>query len=257
MKRAYLLHSRPYRETSALVDIFTEESRCVRLVVKGLNRNGKSAQQLRGVLQPFTPMLCDWRGRTELKTLRLAESSGRAYVYKDKVLYSAIYVNELLSKLLPKIEPGELLFQHYEKTLEALYSASGDDVAAANADGQSTLQVVSRILREFEFHLLESLGYGIDFECEAATGERILSQQYYSFERDRGFVPVVSKTDSTGAPTTAQRSSERIFSGDEIRAIAQRRWELSGSLPSAKKLSRLALDQLLGGVELDSRKLFR
>ena len=256
MNRAYLLHSRPYRETSALVDIFTEESRCVRLVVKGLNRNGKSAQQLRGVLQPFTPMLCDWRGRTELKTLRLAEPSGRAYVYKDKVLYSAIYVNELLSKLLPKIEPGELLFQHYEKTLEALYSASGDDVAA-NADGQSILQVVSRILREFEFHLLDSLGYGIDFECEAATGEKISTQQYYSFERDLGFVPVVSKTDSTGERITAPRRSERIFSGDEIQAIAQRRWELSGSLPSAKKLSRLALDQLLGGAELDSRKLFR
>lgn len=259
MKKAYLLHSRPYRETSALIDLFTEDSRWVRLVVKGINRNGKSAQQMRGVLQPFSPLLCEWRGRSELKSLRSVESSGLAFAFKDKVLYSAIYINELLTKLLPKIEPDELLFQKYEMTLLALSKRT--TTANDQTDKEADLRAIAIALRDFEFHMLDSLGYGIDFENEAGSGEKILGGSHYTFERDRGFVKLSNSVATEDAqrlePASRTRPSKRLFSGQDIHSIAERNWDSARALSSAKLLSRQAFDQLLGGVELDSRKLFR
>ena len=51
-QRAFVLHSRPWSETSLMLDVFTEESGRVRLVAKGA-RSKRST--LKGALQPFTP----------------------------------------------------------------------------------------------------------------------------------------------------------------------------------------------------------
>ena len=50
-QRAFVLHSRPWSETSLMLDVFTEESGRVRLVAKGA-RSKRST--LKGALQPFT-----------------------------------------------------------------------------------------------------------------------------------------------------------------------------------------------------------
>lgn len=52
-QRAFVLHSRPWSETSLMLDVFTEESGRVRLVAKGA-RSKRST--LKGALQPFTPL---------------------------------------------------------------------------------------------------------------------------------------------------------------------------------------------------------
>ena len=58
-QRAFVLHSRPWSETSLMLDVFTEESGRVRLVAKGA-RSKRST--LKGALQPFTPLLATlWR----------------------------------------------------------------------------------------------------------------------------------------------------------------------------------------------------
>ncbi len=54
-QRAFVLHSRPWSETSLMLDVFTEESGRVRLVAKGA-RSKRST--LKGALQPFTPLSC-------------------------------------------------------------------------------------------------------------------------------------------------------------------------------------------------------
>ena len=71
-QRAFVLHSRPWSETSLMLDVFTEESGRVRLVAKGA-RSKRST--LKGALQPFTPLLLRFGGRGEVKTLRSAEAS--------------------------------------------------------------------------------------------------------------------------------------------------------------------------------------
>lgn len=70
-QRAFVLHSRPWSETSLMLDVFTEESGRVRLVAKGA-RSKRS--NLKGALQPFTPLLVRFGGRGEVKTLRSAEA---------------------------------------------------------------------------------------------------------------------------------------------------------------------------------------
>jgi DNA repair protein RecO (recombination protein O) len=59
-QRAFVLHSRPWSETSLMLDVFTEESGRVRLVAKGA-RSKRS--NLKGALQPFTPAGTLWRAR--------------------------------------------------------------------------------------------------------------------------------------------------------------------------------------------------
>ena len=64
-QRAFVLHSRPWSETSLMLDVFTEESGRVRLVAKGA-RSKRST--LKGALQPFTPLLLRFGGRGEVKS---------------------------------------------------------------------------------------------------------------------------------------------------------------------------------------------
>lgn len=96
-QRAFVLHSRPWSETSLMLDVFTEESGRVRLVAKGA-RSKRS--NLKGALQPFTPLLVRFGGRGEVKTLRSAEAVSLALPLSGITLYSGLYVNELISRVL-------------------------------------------------------------------------------------------------------------------------------------------------------------
>ena len=60
LQSCFVLHSRPYRETSLLLDIFSESQGRLTLLAKGV-RSKRS--MLKGVLQPFTPLLMKWSGR--------------------------------------------------------------------------------------------------------------------------------------------------------------------------------------------------
>lgn len=96
-QRAFVLHSRPWSETSLVLDVFTEESGRVRLVAKGA-RSKRS--NLKGALQPFTPLLLRFGGRGEVKTLRSAEAVSLALPLSGITLYSGLYINELVSRVL-------------------------------------------------------------------------------------------------------------------------------------------------------------
>lgn len=93
-QRAFVLHGRPYSETSLMLDLFTEGEGRMRVLAKGA-RGRRS--NLKGCLQPFTPLLVRWSGRGEVKTLRSAEPVSLALPLSGSMLYSGLYVNELLS----------------------------------------------------------------------------------------------------------------------------------------------------------------
>ena len=96
-ERAFVLHGRPYSETSLMLDLFTEGHGRVRLLAKGA-RSRRS--NLKGCLQPFTPLLVRWGGRGEVKTLRNAEAVSLGLPLSGMMLYSGLYVNELLARVL-------------------------------------------------------------------------------------------------------------------------------------------------------------
>ena len=80
MKRYYYVHrvpqrfyiaSRPYGETSQIVDLFCQDVGKVSLVFKG----GRSSTRMkRGMAQPFTLLLASYFGRGSLKTVKSLEA---------------------------------------------------------------------------------------------------------------------------------------------------------------------------------------
>jgi DNA repair protein RecO (recombination protein O) len=93
MDRAYVLHTYAYRETSLILQAWTEKHGRMGLVAKGARRP-KSAS--RSLLVPFQPLVIDWFGRGELRTLKTAEPAAPATPLAGQALLSAFYLNELL-----------------------------------------------------------------------------------------------------------------------------------------------------------------
>lgn len=116
-QRAFVLHSRPWSETSLMLDVFTEESGRVRLVAKGARSKRSS---LKGALQPFTPLLLRFGGRGEVKTLRSAEAVSLALPLSGITLYSGLYINELLSRVLEYETRFSELFFDYLNCIQSL-----------------------------------------------------------------------------------------------------------------------------------------
>ncbi|MES2604618.1 MAG: recombination protein O N-terminal domain-containing protein, partial [Pseudomonadota bacterium] len=124
--RCWLLHARAYRDSSLLLDLFTLEEGRTGAVARGVRTAAKgSASGKRALLQPFLPLQVALSGRGELRTLGQVEALGPGMVLHGERLLSALYVNELLVRLLPYHEKEHLLFEEYSKLLLALAS---DDV---------------------------------------------------------------------------------------------------------------------------------
>ena len=137
---AFVLHSRPWRETSLIVDVLTRHHGRIGLVARGARRQTSS---LKTRLIPFQPLTLSWFGKSQLRTLHAAEWQGGGLMLRGHALMCGFYLNELLLRLLPDSDAHEGLFDLYAMTLSAL-----------NAH-----QDVEPVLRRFELDLLSELGY--------------------------------------------------------------------------------------------------
>ncbi|MDW5375737.1 DNA repair protein RecO [Halomonas sp. HP20-15] len=219
---AYLLHKRPYRETSALVDLLTLEHGRVRAVAQGVQRAGSKS---RSRLQPFAPLHVTWSGNNELKRLRLMESGGSASLLAGEGLLCGLYANELLTRLLPPLLPVAEVFAFYSALLGEL------PTPARRASA----------LRRLEITLLEALDAEPVFRD---LDERELDPQarYVYRASQRHF----------------QRSDDESgIDGRTLRLLAQGDWASPGLAGVAKSLTRAALAPLLGTTPLRSRELMR
>ena len=136
---AFVLHTRMYKDTSLLVELFSKEHGLFSAVARGVRKMNSPAK---GLLQPFTPIWMNYFGRNELVTLKAVEPRSLFYPLSGKNLFSALYLNELLLKVLNKHDPHPDLFLAYEKTLQALTQ-------------EENLEIT---LRRFEMQLLTELG---------------------------------------------------------------------------------------------------
>lgn len=225
-QRAFVLHSHPYSETSLLLDIFTENNGKIKMLAKGA-RSRRS--NIKGCLQPFTPLLLQWYGRGSIKTLRTVEAVSLALPLSGISLYSGLYINELLVRILEQETAYPVLFFDYLNCIQELAVANG---------------TIEKVLRCFELALLSQIGYGIDFLHCAATGEPVVNNMTYRYYLEKGFVSSVM----------IDRFS---FTGKELIALAQREFSDIETLQAAKRFTRLALKPYLGNKPLKSRELFR
>ena len=102
---------------------------------------------------------------------------------------------------------------------------------------------VEPVLRRFEFQLLQSLGYGVDFLPCAGSGQPIDENMTYRYREEQGFMASLIKDNLT-------------FYGRDLLAFEQRRFDDSTVLQAAKRFTRLALKPYLGSKPLKSRELF-
>jgi DNA repair protein RecO (recombination protein O) len=228
LQPAYVIHHRPYRDSSALLDVFTAEYGRISLVARGARRQSRRGSSA-ALLQPFTPLLVTFSGRLELKTLVATEPAQSMLALNGERLFSGMYMNELLVRLLHRNDAHPTLFASYSEALKAL----------------GGVILVDTVLRRFELVLLEELGYRLELEVDITSGQRIQESQWYRYDPGIG---LVACRDVTGSLNSA-------FSGAELLAMAS--GEFGGPVRlAAKRLLREALAVHLGGEPLRSRELF-
>jgi DNA repair protein RecO (recombination protein O) len=220
---SYILHGRPYRETSQIVSLFTRENGRVSVIHRGAKRG-------RGhTLQPFCLTQTSWIGRSDLKTLKSFDILESGYL-SGRHLYIGLYLNELLDRILREGQPVVSVFDRYHHIARNLVRNTDD---------------IEPLLRSFEYALLDEMGYGFALDRESATGELLKVGEYYSFYPQQGL-------------RLCSREGERHgFKGEHLLAMAAMDYADSGVRLTAKKLMRQALAPHLGAKPLKSRELFR
>ncbi|MFV8781775.1 DNA repair protein RecO [Microbulbifer sp. SA54] len=235
---AYILHSRPFRDTSLILELLTPDYGRIACIAKGARRDKQRRQQ---ALQPFSPLLVTLLGRHDLKTLGPVEAAGQSIWLKGRAVYAGLYVNELLVRLLPEGDAVESVFAAYQSLLPQL--------AGLDPDSNRALE---EPLRRFELLLLQALGSLPPLDMCPVLGQAIEPELTYRLTIEDGFVPVVLPV---GRPPGA---AEFPGAGLLALAAAQDGGPMGDqSLHSAKRLTRLLLTPLLGARPLKSRELFR
>ena len=152
----FVLHARPWRETSLLVEVLSAGHGRIGLVARGVQ--SPKRQVLRAALQPLQHIRFDAVMAGELAQLRAAEALDAAPQLGGDALLAAFYLNELVLRLAPRHDPLPALFEAYADAREGLRQREG----------------LAWTLRRFERDLLEALGVGFALD-DFGTGYSSLS----------------------------------------------------------------------------------
>jgi len=228
LQPAYVLHHRPYRDTSRILELFTRDFGRVSVFARGARGAGGKSQSLTSMLQPFNRLLLSWSGGGEAGRLTGAEFDGAYSILPPERLVSACYMNELLLKLFARHDSHPDVFALYAHTVEMLKTAAEP----------------MRPLRLFEKRLLELLGYGLELAVEAGGGLPIEPQHTYYYRVEQGAV-------------RAQGAAEGalVFSGAALLSLSAEELADAASCNEARRLLRAAIDRCLEGRELKSRQV--
>jgi len=227
LTRAYVLHQRPFRDSSLIVEVFAREFGRMTLFA----RAARGPRSRFVALQPFQALLLSWSGRGEAPQLTGTEIADAGLVpMPSRQLMSAFYLNELLLTLTTRHDPHPELFDHYGSTLASLGQGRPADI----------------LLRRFEARLLEFIGYGLNLASEADTGRPVRAEAHYHFRPGvHGVVLAGAADDGAIAGHVLQRLSH---AGD---------LDSESDLRQARALMRAAIDHCLEGRELRTRAVAR
>ena len=222
----WILHHRPFRDTSQILDILSRDHGRLAVVAKG-SRGAKS--RLRGILRPFLPLQLSWVIRSDLGTLTGAEMNGAPISLGGDALISGYYVNELILKLTHRHDPQPDIFKAYGQTIERLVGST--EVAPS--------------LRRFEIELLRMLGYALNLDHDTDKRQPLRAEQQYEYLVEEGPVPV----------SDDRRDEPMVFSGAELTAIRKQQFADRAVLKKAGNLLRRVIAYHLDGKPLQSRKV--
>ena len=242
----YLLHQRPYQEKRALYYLFSQQHG----VIHGVGKKGAPL---------FMPLQLFATGKRDLKTfsqIGIASNSPsqvKTTIEEETVIsslpyenitgqhqYSALYLNEILWRLLPTEDPMPVLWQHYQNSLQQLRQP-----LSANE--------LRLCLRQFEQHLFNELGFTLALTHDSVQNP-IDADSSYRFLPDVGLMPVL--TNAAQSESLESSTSQSIFVGRDIIAMAQL-GITETTLHQWSKLHRYLIDHLLDYQPLQSRLLWQ
>ena len=220
----YLIHHRKYRERSHIVHLFTQE-------------HGRVDGILRQTPPPqYQPITVQASGKSELKNFSKLEILNQPVFFHGDAFFSGFYLNEIILRLCPLEEAMAGTFSQYHQTLNHLQCMAS----------QSEPHIFLRqILRQFEYALLEELGYPLDYTQDSMQNQ-ILSQQRYQFQLSEGFTPVA-------------HTASAVLTGEQILCMQNYEKGMDFNLEQLQlltKLYRQMISALLGDRPLKSRQLW-
>jgi len=225
---AFVLHTRPWRESSLLVEVLSANHGRLGLLARGVQ--GAKRHVLRAALQPLQYIRLDAVQRGELAQLRSAEALDAAPQLTGEASLAAFYVNELVLRLAPRQDPAPELFDAYALVRRRL------------ADTAS----LAWTLRRFERDLLEALGVGFAFDVDG-EGVAIDPAARYRLDAEHGPRRLLSDRghgDRSDAAT-----------GRALLALAADAMPEGEDLAGLRRALRPVLVHLLGGRPLASWNL--
>lgn len=225
LELGYILHTRPFRDSSMILDCLTENHGRLSLLAKGI-RSPKSKQKQ--LCQPFRAVWMSWQGKSQLKTLTEIEAQAPSYNLHGKYLFSGFYLNELLTRLLLEHDPCPEIFQRYHSALQQL----------------SQEEALEPLLRRCELGFLHDLGYSVNLHLDSSTGLTLDENGWYRYVPEQGLVI-----------TEMDRGLE-AYQGGFLLAISRDDYSNAETLRQAKRLTRSLLRPLIGNKPLKSRELF-
>lgn len=222
---AFVLHTRPWRETSLLVEVLSANYGRIGLIARGVQ--GPKRQTLRAALQPLQSIRLDAIQRGELARLISAEAIDIAPRLSGEATLSAFYLNELTFRLAPREDPHSQLFEAY----------------AQARDGLAGMQPLAWTLRRFERDLLDSLGMGFDW-LHDGDGIAIDPAARYRLDAEHGPRRLLSDR-GHGDRSAAATGRALLALGSDAQPEA-------GDLASLRRAMREVLHHHLGGRGLKS-----
>ena len=240
----YLLHQRPYQEKRALYYLFSQQYG----VIHGVGKKGAPL---------FMPLQLFATGKRDLKTfsqINIAPFSSVAQLVSQETddvtnaelrhqesitgqnQYAALYLNEILWRLLPTEDPMPILWQHYQNSLyELKKSLTADELRLC--------------LRQFESYLFDELGFSLTLYQDSLENP-IEPEQFYRFLPDIGLVPILNTENSDSMLTQA------VFNGKDILMMVEQGL-CDSTLTTWSRLHRQLIDHMLDYQPLQSRLLWQ
>lgn len=270
----YLLHQRPYQEKRALYYLFSEHLG----IVHGIGKKGAPL---------FEPLQLFATGKRDLKTFSqmtispievsqldkglssvISKNNTQAANSTPQVLapqpqryqqitgqqqYAALYLNEVLLKLLPVEDPVPVLWHHYQHSLLTLkQSLSADELRLC--------------LRRFEQNLFQELGFTLNLTQDSML-DNIEADSDYRFLPDIGLVPIIQHPNikhndiqhnavQQNMDQVENTNLQAVFKGSEI-LVMERSGITIATLNSWSRLYKHLIDHLVDYQPLQSRLLWQ
>lgn len=219
---AYVVQARPWRETSLLYKLIARHHGWVSVVHRGARKSRRDRP-----LPTLTPVQVSWSGRGSLQTLRRSEAGGALAVRDPERQVLALYVNELITYLVPDDRRSDEIYPLYHAALRQLGTAADPEWA----------------LRGIELDLLQLAGHPLPLD-HTEHGPVARGRQYR-------YCP------GTGPEELPEGAREAGVSGATLLALQHREALSDPQRREARRLMRQVLDYYTAPRIIRSRTIMR